>query len=68
MTTRVKADRSLCDGFAHCVMDAPAYFDLDDDGKVVVLRSDVAEADRADVEAAVEECPMAALRLEEEDD
>jgi 3-phenylpropionate/trans-cinnamate dioxygenase ferredoxin reductase subunit len=49
-------------------MDAPAYFDLDDDGKVVVLRSDVAEDDRADVEAAVEECPMAALRLEEQDD
>lgn len=68
MTTRVKADRQTCDGFAQCVMEAPKYFDLDDEGKVVVLRSDVAEADETDVEDAVESCPMAALWLEREDD
>ncbi len=67
MVTRIKADRSTCEGFANCVMNAPKYFDLDDDGKVVILRPTLDEADRDDVEAAVDSCPVLALRLEEKD-
>lgn len=68
MTIRVKADRKACEGFANCVMNAPRHFDLDDDGSVVVLRSEVTEDDRMDVEAAVNSCPVLALHLEQVDD
>lgn len=61
----VKADLDVCQGYANCVMDASDYFDLDDDGVVIVLRSDVPDSERARVEAAVNSCPVSALRMED---
>lgn len=60
----VKADRDVCRGFANCVMTAPDYFDLDDDGLVVVTREQVRESDESQVDAAVVSCPVSALKLE----
>ena len=34
----VKADLGLCQGYANCIMAAGDYFDLDDDGVVILLR------------------------------
>ena len=45
----VKADLQACQGYANCVVGASDYFDLDDDGIVVLLQTEVPEADRARV-------------------
>ena len=62
--TRVTADLEACQGYANCVMAADRYFDLSDDGEVVVLRDEVPEEDLAQVEAAASSCPVNALGLE----
>ncbi|TAN21015.1 MAG: ferredoxin [Actinomycetota bacterium] len=61
----IKADLDLCQGYANCVMEAPKFFDISDDGVVVVLQEEFAEENRAKVEAAVRSCPVSALRIEE---
>lgn len=61
----IKADRNVCKGFANCVMVAPKYFDLGDDGIVVVKQEHVDEGDLEQVEAAVNNCPVGALSLED---
>lgn len=61
----VRADLDTCLGYANCVVGADDYFDVDDDGVVVLLRVDVSESDRARVEEAVRSCPVSALTLED---
>ena len=61
---RVKADYEACQGYANCVMAAEDYFDLDDDGKVVLLRKDVPESENSRVDEAARSCPVSALWLE----
>ncbi|WGP05940.1 ferredoxin [Bacillus subtilis] len=61
----VKSDLSLCQGYANCVMAADDYFDIDDDGLVVLLKTDVPESERARVEEAARTCPVSALRVED---
>lgn len=60
----VKADYEACQGYANCVMAAEDYFDLDDDGKVVLLREDVPESENSRVDEAARSCPVSALWLE----
>ena len=62
----VKADLGLCHGYANCIMAAGDYFDLDDDGVVILLRTEVDEADRKRVTEAANSCPVSALRVEDE--
>ncbi|MDP9821161.1 ferredoxin [Nocardioides massiliensis] len=62
----VRADLDTCLGYANCVVGADDYFDVDDDGVVVLLRVDVPENNRARVEEAVRSCPVSALILEDE--
>lgn len=59
----VKADRDACEGYANCVMAAADVFDIDDDGVVVLLQTEIAEADRARVEEAARSCPVSALTV-----
>ena len=61
----IKADLDLCQGYANCVMEAPKFFDINDDGVVVVLEEEFPEGSRSRVEAAVRSCPVSALRIEE---
>lgn len=61
----LKADRGMCQGYANCVAAAEDYFDIDDDGVVVLLKTDIAESDRTRVEEAVRSCPVSALRVQE---
>jgi 3-phenylpropionate/trans-cinnamate dioxygenase ferredoxin reductase subunit len=44
---------------------AEDYFDIDDDGVVIVLTADVPESERARVEEAARTCPVSALRVED---
>lgn len=57
----IKADLGACQGYANCVVGAEDYFDIDDDGKVVMLRLEVPETDRKRVEEAARSCPVSAL-------
>lgn len=59
----VKANLGVCQGYANCVAAADDYFDIDDDGVVVVLKVDVPESDRARVEEAARSCPVSALEI-----
>lgn len=61
----VKADLQACRGYANCVVGAPDYFDLDDDGIVVLLRTKVPEAERSRVTEAARSCPVSALVVED---
>jgi len=63
---RVIADGGLCQGHANCIMDAGEIFDLDEDGLVVVLKEEITEDERAQVETAIANCPVSALSLAEE--
>ena len=60
----VKAALSLCQGYANCVVAAGDYFDIDDDGKVVLLQLEVPDAERTRVEEAARSCPVSALSVE----
>ena len=46
-------------------MEAPKFFDINDEGVVVVLEEEFPEGSRSKVEAAVRSCPVSALRIEE---
>jgi ferredoxin len=59
----LKADLSLCQGYANCVVAADDAFDIGDDGMVVLLRASFPESDRARLEAAARSCPAAALTV-----
>lgn len=61
--SRIEADHSLCEGIGMCETQADDRFRVGDDGFVEVLDPDVPEADRGYVRAAVESCPVSALRL-----
>ena len=61
---RISADLGLCQGYANCAIEAEDVFDIDDDGTVVVLRSEIPEPERARVEAAARSCPVNALTVE----
>lgn len=62
----VKADLGACQGYANCIVGASDHFDIDDDGIVVLLRTEVAESDRARVEEAARSCPVSALVVVDE--
>lgn len=63
---KIVADLDACQGYANCVVAADDVYDLDDDGVVVLLKSEVDESDRARVEEAARSCPVSALWLEDE--
>ncbi len=56
---QVTVDRALCIGSGDCVDTAPDVFQLDDEGKSVVLDPDAAGTDEI-VEAA-QNCPVTAI-------
>lgn len=60
---KVHVDMNLCQSHGECVAVAPDVFELDDDD-FLHWQEDVDESRRADMEAAVNACPMMAIRLE----
>ena len=60
---KVLLDREKCTGLGMCESFAPDHFEIDDDGSLIVLNDQVAEVDRDAIEAAIDSCPTAALRL-----
>jgi ferredoxin len=60
---KVHVDMNLCQSHGECVEVAPDVFELGDDD-VLVWQEDVDESRRADMEEAVDVCPMLAIRIE----
>lgn len=62
---RLTADVEACQGYGNCITGASDVYDIDDDGKVVLLVQEIPEADRARVQEAAHSCPVNALSLED---
>jgi ferredoxin len=60
---QVILDRDKCTGLGICESIAPDHFEIDDDGELVLLRTDVPDGERETLEDAVRSCPTGALRL-----
>jgi len=60
---KVHVDMNLCQSHGECVFAAPEVFELGDDD-VLVWKEDVDESRRAEVQEAVNVCPMMAIRIE----
>ncbi|NWL10413.1 ferredoxin [Paenarthrobacter nitroguajacolicus] len=61
----IKADLGMCQGYANCIVGASDYFDIDDDGIVIVLETEVPDSERKRVEEAARSCPVSALTVVE---
>jgi ferredoxin len=62
---RVEVDRDLCIGSGDCVATVPEVFELDDEGKAIVLDPDAAATD--DIVEAGRNCPVTAIFVIGED-
>lgn len=65
MAVVVKADVEACQGYGNCVVAAEELFDIDDDGVVVLLKTEIDESGLSRVQEAVRACPVSALSIEE---
>jgi len=61
---RVVVDRDVCQDHGQCVFAAPQVFELDEEGKLVVLQDEVDESLRDNVEEAADVCPVQAITIE----
>jgi ferredoxin len=62
---KVVIDWDLCQGHANCTGDAPEVFQLDEDGKLLLLNEFPDPSLRAGVEDAVKYCPSRAISIQE---
>ncbi|WP_460847648.1 ferredoxin [Nocardioides ultimimeridianus] len=58
-------DFDKCTGLGICESLAPAFFEVNDDGDLVLLREDITDAELQEVEEAVTGCPTEALQIVE---
>ena len=61
---KVSVDFAKCTGLGICESMAPNIFEVDDDGKLLLLKDDVTDDELQSVEEAVTGCPTEALRIE----
>lgn len=60
---KVHIDLNLCQSHGECVAIAPDLFQLDEND-FIVWQEEVDDGRRADLEAAVNTCPMTAISIE----
>ncbi len=60
---KVHIDTNLCQSHGECVGIAPDLFQLDDDD-FIHWQEEVDDSRRAELESAVDTCPMTAIRIE----
>ncbi len=63
MGLRIEVDYDLCESNAICMDVAPAYFEVRDDDFLYVLREEVGDGDRDEVQQAADRCPKQAISL-----
>ena len=61
---KIVLDRARCTGLGICESIADAYFEIGDDGTLILHKDDVDPADEAAIEDAVRQCPTLALSVE----
>jgi ferredoxin len=61
---KIIVDREKCTGLGICESLAPEVFEIDDDGTLALRQDEVSDADLDQVQAAIDGCPTAALRVE----
>jgi ferredoxin len=59
---KVEVDMTKCQHYGQCVFEAPTVFKLNEDDKLEYV-GEVDDSDRDNVEAAVDICPMQAIRI-----
>ena len=64
----IKVDRDRCRAMGICESHAPGYFEVNDDGVMVLLGETIDPADRSAVELAVEQCPTRTLSIVDDED
>ncbi|HLI51869.1 MAG TPA: ferredoxin [Thermomicrobiaceae bacterium] len=62
---RIRVDRERCIGSENCVASAPSVFQIDADGKVLLL--DPGTVDEETLWLAAEICPTEAIVIEDDD-
>jgi ferredoxin len=60
---QITVDRGTCEGLGMCESMAHEYFEVDDDDLLVIHDENPPEEDRKLVLAAVNSCPVLALKL-----
>ena len=63
---KIRIDLEACVGAGQCVVVSPTVFDVDEDGKVVLLNSAPGDQFRDEVEQAAAACPAWALEVEDD--
>ncbi len=64
MTIKIDVDMAKCQHYGQCVFEAPNIFRLNNDDKLEYTAV-ADDSERANVEAAVDVCPMQAIRIVE---
>ena len=60
---KVEVDFSKCTGLGICESLAPDFFEVNDDGDLVLLKEDITDDELQAVEESVAGCPTEALRI-----
>jgi ferredoxin len=64
MAMKIQLDERLCAVHGECVIEAPEFFDLDDDDDTaIVLQGIPPEEARSTFERAAAACPVAAIKI-----
>jgi ferredoxin len=61
---KVIVDFAKCTGLGICESMAPEFFEVNDEGELVLLKGNVSDDELQTVEEAVAGCPTEALRIE----
>ncbi|WP_328353182.1 ferredoxin [Mycobacterium sp. NBC_00419] len=61
---KVVVDFTKCTGLGICESMAPEFFEVNDDGDLVLLKDAISDDELQSVEEAVSGCPTEALRIE----
>lgn len=64
MTARIHIDDQRCIASGNCTAIAPDWFSFDDDDRVVARQPAPGEQLPPDVDAAANQCPVAAIAIE----
>jgi ferredoxin len=59
---KIEVDMTKCQHYGQCVFEAPEIFRLNESDKLE-FTAEADESERANVEAAVDVCPMQAIRI-----
>lgn len=60
----IVADYDKCEGLGMCEAMAPEFFEVGEEGQVSIVDKNPAEEHRKDLLAAVDACPVLALKLQ----